>query len=573
MLRKISGKAEVKFHTLLLITAFLLAKLVSVAQVENKAARFLEMEQYNQAKAAFVSELKTAENASDWYYLGKIYSIQNNPDSARYCFNKAAEKDSKSVLILVGQAINENMAGNNSQALLTLDKAQRSAIASKDVNAMSEIAEARYNAGDTLKWPVTLDLASGIDKKNPKPYITGGNLYTALGDNSNRSQYYGLATGRYHQALYLQPDNTEALSRLADINIKIRNFEDAETMLNKVLAKDPTYIPALRSLGELLYTLGRYSEASRYYGQYIRLAENSDKEIMRYVNILYFNKEYALAGEYINKVLQKDPLNPVMLRLKGYTAYELNQDKEGIDAMKKFFEVRSVVDTSRIIATDYEYYGKLLAREGSDSLAILNLSKSLETDPEKSELLEDIARLYEKQKKYPEAIQSFEKLIKAKNENVSSLVYFSLGKDLLLMADISKAVTDSLLRKDYLVKASSAFGKVADMSPASYLGYQWRARALAGMDPETTHGLAKADYEKTLTILESKNDTKKYASDLIEAYRYLGYFYYLEYDGLKKSGDLTAKEQAKSESLVYWQKVLAIEPLNEVAKKAIGALK
>ena len=56
---------------------------------------------------------------------------------------------------------------------------------------MSEIAEARYNAGDTLKWPVTLDLASGIDKKNPKPYITGGNLYTALGDNSNRSQYYG----------------------------------------------------------------------------------------------------------------------------------------------------------------------------------------------------------------------------------------------------------------------------------------------------------------------------------------------------------------------------------------------
>ena len=189
MLKKISGKTEVKFHTLLLITAFMFVKLVSVAQVNNKAARFLEMEQYNQAKAAYISQLKTAGNAADWYYLGKIYSIQNNPDSAQYCFSKASEKDPKSVLILVGQAISENMGGNNSQALLTLDKAQRSAISSKDINAMAEIAEVRYNAGDSLKWPLTLDLASGIDKKNPRPYITAGNLDTGLGDKSNRSQY------------------------------------------------------------------------------------------------------------------------------------------------------------------------------------------------------------------------------------------------------------------------------------------------------------------------------------------------------------------------------------------------
>ena len=573
MLKKISGKTEVKFHTLLLITAFMFVKLVSVAQVNNKAARFLEMEQYNQAKAAYISQLKTAGNAADWYYLGKIYSIQNNPDSAQYCFSKASEKDPKSVLILVGQAISENMGGNNSQALLTLDKAQRSAISSKDINTMAEIAEVRYNAGDSLKWPLTLDLASGIDKKNPRPYITAGNLYTALGDKSNRSQYYGLATGRYHQALYLEPDNTEALSRLANINIKILNYDDAETMLSKVLAKDPTYIPALKSMGELLYSLGRYREASANYGQYIRLAETNEKDIIRYVNILYFTKEYILAGEYINKALKLDPLNPVMLRLKGYTAYELNQDKEGLDAMKKFFGIRSLVDTSKVIASDYEYYGKLLAREGNDSLAIINLEKALETDSEKSDLFEDIAKLYEKQKKYTEAIHSYEKLIKAKKENVSSLAYFSMGKDLLLMADIVKATADSLLRKDYLMKASSVFGKVAVMSPSSYLGFQWRARAMAALDPETTQGLAKDDYEKTLSILEGKNDTKKYGTDMIEGYRYLGYFYYLKYEGIKKSGDPAAKEQAKSESMTYWQKVIAIEPLNEVAKQAIEALK
>jgi tetratricopeptide (TPR) repeat protein len=394
-----------------------------------------------------------------------------------------------------------------------------------------------------------------------------------MGDNFIRSQYYGLASGRYHQALYLQPDNTEALCRLAEIDIKIQNYEDAETTLFKVITKDPAYIPALKNLGELMYTLGRYREASEYYGQYIKLAETSEKALIRYVTVLYFNKEFSKVVEYVDRVLMQDSSNPVMLRLKGYSAYELDQNQEGLDAMQKFFEVRSVTDTNKVIATDYEYYGKLLARTGNDSLAIINLVKAMEIDTALTGLLEDIAKLYEKQKKYPEAIQYFEELIQARNENVSSLIYFSMGKDLLLMADNVKGTPDSLLRPAYLEKANLAFSKVVEISPGSYLGYQWRARALAGLDPETTQGLAKADYEKTLSLLESKNDTKRYATELIEAYRYLGYYYYLKYDEIKKSDDAAAKELARTDSVAYWQKVLSIDPSNSVAKQAIAALK
>jgi hypothetical protein len=111
------------------------------------------------------------------------------------------------------------------------------------------------------------------------------------------------------------------------------------------------------------------------------------------------------------------------------------------------------------------------------------------------------------------------------------------------------------------------------MSPSSYLGYQWRARALAALDPESTQGSAKPDYEKALEMLELKNDPKKYSSDLIEAYRYLGYFHYLQYDAIKKNEDAEAREKAKNESLAYWQKVLLLDPNNDVAKQAIAALK
>ena len=111
------------------------------------------------------------------------------------------------------------------------------------------------------------------------------------------------------------------------------------------------------------------------------------------------------------------------------------------------------------------------------------------------------------------------------------------------------------------------------MSPASYLGYQWRARALAALDPESTQGSAKPDYEKALAMLEQKNEPKKYSNDLIEAYRYLGYFHFLQYDAVKKNGDAETKEKAKNESLAYWQKVLLLDPNNDIAKQAIAALK
>lgn len=90
-----------------------------------------------------------------------------------------------------------------------------------------------------------------------------------------------------------------------------------------------------------MYTFGRYREASEFYGKYMQLAEYTDKDLVRYVNILFLNKQYALASGYINKVLKANPSNPVMLRLKGYTAYELNQNKEGLDAMQKFFALRA----------------------------------------------------------------------------------------------------------------------------------------------------------------------------------------------------------------------------------------
>ena len=61
------------------------------------------------------------------------------------------------------------------------------------------------------------------------------------------------------------------------------------------------------------------------------------------------------------------------------------------------------------------------------------------------------------------------------------------------------------------------------------MGYFWRARVNAILDPNTELGLAKPYYEKVVEILE-KTNTAERKKEMIEAYQYLGYYYYLKED-------------------------------------------
>jgi Tfp pilus assembly protein PilF len=545
-----------------------------LAQSSDVAMKQLEMKQYNKAKAAFIENLKVRNSASDWYYLGKTYLYQGKTDSAAICFAKIAFADPKSILSIIAQAMIESASGKNSQAKLTLEKAQKMAFANKDISSLVEIAPVRYQVGDTATWLVTLALASEMEPKNPKPYIKAGELYLVRGENSKRQNYFlGLASGRYEQALYYAPQNNEARTGQAEIFLLGGNYNESGEYLDMVLSKDSNYIPALKIYGELEYTLGKYDKASALFGRYMAIAEYSDKDLSRYITILYFNKEYAKANALIMPVLAKEPENAVMLRLNGYTCYELGKYPEGLAAMTKFFDLRTVADTNKIIPSDYEYTGKLYSRSGNDSLSILYFKKAIEMDSTKSGLLEDISKSYEKQKKYLLAVENYKKYILYKNGNVASAIYFSLGKDLLLLANEASTNSDSLQRPVYLANADSAFSKVIEMSPNSYLGYLWHARVAAALDPETIQGLAKPDYEKALSILEQKTDKEKYKSDLIEGYRYMGYYTYLQYETAKNAKDDLTKDEFKNLSYNYWQKVLDIDPENDVAKQAMNALK
>ena len=73
-------------------------------------------------------------------------------------------------------------------------------------------------------------------------------------------------------------------------------------------------------------------------------------------------------------------------------------------------------------------------------------------------------------------------------------------------------------------------------------------------------GIAKPYYEKVVEVLSEREEITSLIKDALkEAYSYLGYYYYLQRDN--------------PNTLLYWNKVLELDPENEYGKQVLKSLK
>jgi tetratricopeptide (TPR) repeat protein len=202
----------------------------------------------------------------------------------------------------------------------------------------------------------------------------------------------------------------------------------------------------------------------------------------------------------------------------------------------KLLMVFLVQINSYVIAQDVPTDSK--AKESQK--VIEDLIKATQLNPNDLDLLNSLGNACWKAHDYEKAEEVYEDLI-AKRTPPLAVDYFSLG------------------RAYYFGKkfpaADSAFSKLIEMQPKIVSGYLWRARTKSGMDPETKEGLAQQDYKTVVKL--GRKDPEKFKKDLLEAYKYFGYYYYL------------TNRRSKAEA--YWKKVLELEPNDQMASDALKA--
>jgi tetratricopeptide (TPR) repeat protein len=425
------------------------------------------------------------------------------------------------------------------------------------------------------------------NNKNPKNYVLEGDMLKA-------EQKIGDAAGKYDMALHFDPNYTPANIRVAEVYERI-NWHVAVERLNDILERYPDYTIPHRFLGKIYTANGRYLPAIESFKKYFAAGNYTLDDIGRYVTALYFSKNYEDANIMIKEGLSISPDHFVLNRLQMYVAANTQNIETGLEYAEHFFSLQKNQKENDYIALDYTTYAQLLKEVKRFDEAIEQLKKALLLDSNDVGIYKEMASMSNSKGESGVAADYYKTYIeKSDSEKIDVMDYFQLGRyyygastfrnatDTANMLsryqdeNFISAISENEPQKDslrdneqqffekaleyYMKQADKAFGKVIELVPDGYTGYMWKGRVNSLMDPETEMGLAKPYYEKVVEILEDREDkTDLINNALKEAYQYLGFYYYLQKD--------------KTNIILFWNKVLEIDPENNNAKELLKTIK
>ena len=288
---------------------------------------------------------------------------------------------------------------------------------------------------------------------------------------------------------------------------------------------------------------------------------------LKYAGLLYFDKQYDKVLQVVTSVLKKHPDNLVAKRLHAYALSKTQSGQQSVNAIKQFMQT---APKERLIALDYQTYAEQLESNKQYAEAAINYTKVIQLDDTKKDLLKEVGDMYEKSHQPDSAIAYYLRYLEFTGEP-DPTVFFNIGRNYYYLG------TDSLLtpenRQAALYKADSTFTKITELAPTRFLGYFWLARTNSMIDPEASQGLAKPYYEKVIEILLDQSE--RYKRELIESYKYLGYYYYMQADAIMKKNK-NNPDKARNEFLTakdFFSKVLELDSTDTVAKDAIEGIK
>lgn len=412
----------------------------------------------------------------------------------------------------------------------------RPTVKKENAEVLVELADAFINTktpslafADTL-----LNQAKSFMKTESTSYLFAkGMLFTAQGD-------HGSALNTYNLILDREPKNAFAHYLKGTSYHHIQSLPAALDELKLALNLYPVFPPATLEYAEVLFESGNVEEGKKQYENYFGMKPNDLYSRIRYGSSLFGAKQFSEALVQADKILVMSPDNISGLKLKAYCNYELGSIPEGIASLDRYFQL---ADTSVTVFKDYEYLGRLHQKSGNDSLAVINFAKAAEKPGAKADFYSEMLTYFMKKGKYNEVIALYNK--KGTLFTTTSADAYNCGRAYLAITNYAAA--------------DSMFMRVTELQPAWPNGFLMRGNANANLDPGSKEGRAKPYYEQYLTLAEADTvNSAKLKSGMIEANKYLGYYYYLNKDIEK--------------SKAYWKKVLLLEPTDKQALEVLKQL-
>ncbi len=540
--------------TTFLKKALLLVAIVyaQFAAAQTHADGLAAMQTENWDKAITVYTALTKANSGDQVAhlaLGNAYLAKGEKDKAKSAFEAAFNAKSDSPLAWVANGRIMLLQNNMAEADVQFKKAAKNA--KKDSNVLRQIGESYLYAPPGVKPNFVraeefLKLAYEANSKDFVNLMTLGYTYKEMPNG-------GLAAQQYELAEALEPKNPLAKFMLAKVYRAAKLNDKYMDHLDRTIAISPKYSPALRAKAEAYYYGRKYDKAAEAYKA---LVTNGDdvkvEDEMQLANSLFITKDYPGSITLVEKIVQKDGSKNYLRRLLGYSYYETGDYAKGMDIMTDYF---AKVTPDKVLATDYQYLGRLQIKNKGDTLTALdNFKKAIDMDSSAWSLYKEIGELYYAKKDNCNAASSYQMYLDsvAKPEPT----------DLYKLGLAQYYCKDDTMRYP---KAEATFLRITELVPTAGIGWLWSAKAATKLEPDvqlhpemaSQFGRARPYFEKYVAIASA--DKEKNKKDLIVAQEYLTYYFFLQ-------GDVEGTRTNAT-------KLLELDPANQTGLELLEAAK
>ena len=410
----------------------------------------------------------------------------------------------------------------------------------KDAEALMKVARAYFEQKDTAG---AIQFANFANEAG-KPKYQYAPAYLLLGDiEASYGTDGGKAAGFYNQAINFDPKNPEGYKKWAMVYPKI-NPSQAAKKLQDMKAMCPN--EDVDAITAHIYMLA--GDEKQAYENYKKADINKlDKTgLNEFVRCSYFTGKFEDALRAAEAGIKLEPRNPTFNRLAMFSNYELKKYDEAKAYIHKYFN-----ETDSAQFSEYDHFYTALIYQALEDKANMyeQYDKALELVNDSSmikrhAILKSVSDSYLKDLEFEKALKYYNDYMACKPE-LNSDDYEGLAKIYSKNAD---AVADA--QKPALIsKAVDAYRTMGEKFPiqAIYAAYQC-ASMNNKLDPNMTKSLAKPDYQKVVSLLESKADRDKSENTILK--------YSLHY--LMSNAFLIDKNKSLAKD--YAQKILAIDP-------------
>ena len=422
----------------------------------------------------------------------------------------------------------------------------------KNPENLAAFGRAFYEAKDTARARVYAEYALDAVKNHQyaPAFILLGDLKALSDDGGAAAQYYEMAT-------YADPKNPDGYYKYAAVYRKL-SPSSAVAKLNELRTQRPDIaVDALA--GRIYYMSNDFDKALASY-------DKADKNLMEerdlsdYAMAAFFKQKYQKSLDIAKFGLTKKPRHAAFNRLAFFNDTELKNYDEALMYADRLFNQS---DSAKFSYYDYTYYGNALSGAKQHDKAIAMYKKALEQEDmdnkaKRAGVIKQLSEAYQQQEDYPNAIKHYEDYLK----NIDKATANDVAALASMHMQHGGSLQDAEAKKAAFQKADAVYGDLAaKYENAQEYAYFMRARVNAQMDPDSKLGLAKPYYEKLIELIEpraEKDATER--ARIIESYRYM-----IAYNFIVKED----KAQAKA----YAEKLIQIDPDNEIAKQVIDATK